>query len=307
MGPWDVLVLGELNADVVVSGGDVEPAFGEVERIAERAALTIGASGAIFACAAARLGLHVGYVGVVGDDPVGRFMLGALAERGVDIGLCRTDPSLPTGLSVILTRPHDRAIVTALGTTEALVADDVPAAALAATRHVHVASLYLQHGLRPGVPSLFAAARRAGATTSMDTNWDPSERWDTLDSVLAQTDVFMPNAAEARRIARADEPEEALDRLAARVGIVAVKLGAQGALARRGDARAAAAPPPVAVVDTTGAGDAFDAGLVAGLLGGRALGEALRLAVACGALSTRAAGGTEAQPTLAEAAGAAGL
>jgi sugar/nucleoside kinase (ribokinase family) len=170
MGPWDVLVLGELNADVVVSGGDVEPAFGEVERIAERAALTIGASGAIFACAAARLGLRVGYVGVVGDDPVGRFMLGALAERGVDVGLCRTDPSLPTGLSVILTRPHDRAIITALGTTEALVADDVPAAALAATRHLHVASLYLQHGLRPGVPALFAAARRAGATTSLDTN-----------------------------------------------------------------------------------------------------------------------------------------
>jgi sugar/nucleoside kinase (ribokinase family) len=307
MGPWDVLVLGELNADVVVSGGDLEPAFGEVERIAERATLTIGASGAIFACAAARLGLRVGYVSVVGDDPVGRFMLGALADRGIDVGLCRTEPSLPTGLSVILTRAHDRAIITALGTTEALVAGDVPSAALAATRHVHVASLYLQHGLRPDVPSLFTAARRAGATTSVDTNWDPSERWDTLDAVLAETDVFTPNAAEARQIARSGAPEEALDALAQRVGTVAVKLGARGAVARRGDERASASPPTVDVVDTTGAGDAFDAGLLAGLLDERPLDEALRLAVACGALSTRAAGGTEAQPTLAEATAAAGL
>jgi sugar/nucleoside kinase (ribokinase family) len=304
---WDLLVLGELNADVVVSGRDVEPVFGEVERIAERATLTIGASGAILACGAARLGLRVGYIGVAGDDPVGRFMLGALADRGVDVSRCRVHPSLPTGLSVILSRPADRAIITALGTTDALVAADVPRDALAAARHVHVASLYLQHGLRPGVADLFAAARSSGATTSVDTNWDPTDRWDALEAVLAQTDVFMPNAAEACRIARADRAADALERLAARVPTVAVKLGAEGALARRGDERASATPPAVEVVDTTGAGDTFGAGLLAGLLGGRPLADALRLAVACGTLSTRAAGGTGAQPTLGEATAAAGL
>ncbi len=305
--PWDLLVLGELNADVVVSGGDVEPVFGQVERIVEHATLTIGASGAIFACAAARLGLRVRYVGVAGEDPVGRFMLGALTDRGVDVGLCRIDPSLPTGLSVILSRPTDRAIITALGTIDALTGADVPAEALAATRHVHVASLYLQHGLRPDVAGLFAAARGVGATTSVDTNWDPSDRWDALAAVLAETDVFMPNAEEACRIARAEDVTEALERLAARVPTVAVKLGAEGAIARRGGEHAAAAAPAVEAVDTTGAGDTFGAGLLAGLLGGRPLAEALRLAVACGTLSTRAAGGTDAQPTLAEATAAAGL
>ncbi len=298
---WDLLVLGELNADVVVSGRDVEPAFGQVERIVDDARLTLGASGAILACGAARLGLSVGYVGVVGDDPVGRFVLDELTARGIDTALCRVHESLPTGLSVILSRPDDRAILTALGTIDALRAADVPADALARARHVHVASLYLQHALRPDVPRLFAAARAAGATTSLDTNWDPSDRWDTLEAALAETDVFMPNAAEARRIARTDDVDEALDRLAGRVGTVAVKLGPGGAVARRGEERAAVRARPVEVVDTTGAGDTFGAGLLAGLLDGRPLAGALRLAVACGTLSTRAAGGTAAQPTLIEA------
>jgi len=303
---FDLLVLGELNADVVVTGDDIEPAFGQVERIADGATLTLGASGAILACGAARLGLRVGYVGMVGDDPAGRFVLDALAARGVDTGACRVHPSLPTGLSVILSRPHDRAIITALGTIEALRAADVPAEALERARHVHVASLYLQHGLRPGVPELFAAARRRGATTSVDTNWDPSDRWDGLGATLAETDVFMPNAAEARRIAGVDEVAAALDALAARVPTVAIKLGADGAIARRGGESARAAAPAADVVDTTGAGDSFGAGMLTGLLAGRPLGEALRLAVACGTLSTRAAGGTGAQPTLDEALAAAG-
>ena len=298
---WGLLVLGELNADVVVSGSDVEPVFGEVERIVDDARLTLGGSGAILACGAARLGLSVAYVGVAGDDAVGRFVLGELTARGIDTSLCRIHDSLPTGLSVILSSPDDRAILTALGTIDALRAVDVPADALARARHVHVASLYLQHALRPDVPGLFAAARRAGATTSLDTNWDPSDRWDTLDAALAETDVFLPNAAEARRIARTDDVDEALDRLAGRFGTVAVKLGAGGAIARRGSERASVRAPEVEVVDTTGAGDTFGAGFLAGLLGGRPLADALRLAVACGSLSTRAAGGTAAQPTLAEA------
>ena len=303
---WDLLVLGELNADVVVSGSDVEPVFGEVERIVDDARLTLGGSGAIFACGAARLGLSVGYVGVAGDDAVGRFVLDELAARGIDTSLCTVHASRPTGMSVILSSPGDRAILTALGTIDALRAADVPAAALARARHVHVASLYLQHALRPDVPRLFAAARRAGATTSLDTNWDPSERWETLESALAETDVFLPNAAEARRIARTEDVDEALDVLAGRFGTVAVKLGADGAIAGRGDERAAARAPTVDVVDTTGAGDTFGAGFLAGLLGGRSLAVALRLAVACGSLSTRAAGGTAAQPTLTEAEAAAG-
>ena len=71
---YDVVVVGELNADLILRG-DVTPAFGQVEKIIDDAALTIGSSSAIFACGAARLGLRVAFIGKVGDDEFGRFML----------------------------------------------------------------------------------------------------------------------------------------------------------------------------------------------------------------------------------------
>lgn len=304
----DILVLGELNADVVVAGDNVTPAFGEVERLVDAASLTLGASGAIFACAAAKLGLSVGYVGCVGDDAVGRFVLDALRDAGIDTQACRVDPDLPTGITVVLSQPQDRAILTALGTTTALTCDDVPSGALEGARHVHVSSYYLQRGLQPGVPGLFERARRFGATTSLDTNWDPTEQWaDGLSPALDHTDVFVPNAAEAMLISGTGAPAAALDALARRVGTVAVKLGRDGAIAKRGSEHAHAAPPPVDVIDATGAGDTFGAGLIAGLLRGWPLADSLKLATACGALATRAPGGTGSQPSLDEAMAAAGI
>ena len=83
----DVLVLGEINPDVVVRATDPTPSFGQVERFVDSIDLVIGSSSAIFACGAARLGLRTAFVGVVGDDPMGRFMLDALRARGVEIRL----------------------------------------------------------------------------------------------------------------------------------------------------------------------------------------------------------------------------
>src|SRR5512144_3092556 len=108
---FDVLVIGELNADLILRG-EVTPAFGQVEKIIDDATLTIGSSSAIFACGAARLGLRVAFVGKVGDDEFGRFVLRELNQRGIDTRGVVIDPALPTGLSVILSRPADRAILT---------------------------------------------------------------------------------------------------------------------------------------------------------------------------------------------------
>jgi len=159
----DILVLGELNPDVIVRGTDPRLEFGQVERLVEAIDLVIGSSSAIFACGAATLGLRVAFVGVVGDDAMGRFMLDAMGARGVDVSACRVDPGTPTGASVILTRGNDRAILTAPGTVPLLRDEDVPDGLVGRARHLHVGSVYLLDVLRPRLAGRFEAARRAGS------------------------------------------------------------------------------------------------------------------------------------------------
>ena len=195
-------------------------------------------------------------------------------------------------------------ILTALGVMDELSAERVDRALLRSARHLHVSSFFLLPGLGSGLAALFTEARAAGLSTSIDPNWDPRGAWDGgLPAVLATTDVLFVNAEEARRIARLDDVDAAARSLAARGCRVVVKCGAEGAFAVWGAEIVRAAAPPATVVDTVGAGDSFDAGFIAAVLAGRGPDDALRLAVACGSLSTRAAGGTAAQPTLAEAEG----
>jgi len=299
----DLLVVGDCNPDLVLRGGDVVPEFGQVERLVEEGQLTVGGSGAITACGAARLGLRTALSSVVGADPLGRFMLGALGERGVDASGVVVRPEARTGVSVVLVRDADRAILTALGTISELTEDLVDRQLLRAARHVHVSSFFLQSALRPGLAELLREARGAGASTSIDTNWDPSEEWDGgLLDLLPEITILFVNAEEARRIAASADAEHAARALSRDShGLVVVKLGAQGALAVIGDQVIRSAAVAVEEVDSVGAGDSFDAGFLAGHLAGRPPEESLRLANACGALSMRAAGGTGAQPTLAEA------
>ncbi|HMO55882.1 MAG TPA: carbohydrate kinase family protein [Roseiflexaceae bacterium] len=303
---YDVLVVGELNADLILRG-DVEPAWGQAEKLLDDATLTLGSSSAIFACGIARLGLKVAFAGLIGDDMLGRFCRDALADRGVDVGGVVVDPAQRTGMTVILQRPDDRAMLTFAGAMAHFGAAHISTDMLRTTRHVHVGSYYMQPTLQPDLPAIFAMAQQAGATTSLDTNWDPAGTWAGLDTLLPVTSCFIPNEGEALAIAGtlAGTPpanvDAALDILAGRVSLAAVKCGANRAIAASGDARADIMPPRVAFVDAVGAGDTFNAGFVYGMLAGWDLADCLRLAVACGSLSTRAAGGTAAQPTLDEA------
>jgi len=303
----DLLVIGEINPDLILGGPDLAPVFGQAEKLVEAATLTVGSSSVIMACGAARLGLCTAFIGVVGNDEFGRFMLEAMQARGVDTSACVIDDALTTGLSVILSQPHDRAILTHLGAISALRADQVKRDMLRRARHLHVGSYFLLDALRPDLPTLYAQAHEMGLSTSLDTNWDPSGEWDGgLAQLLPECDLFMPNAAEAQLIARREGLDAALDMLATHVPTLAVKLGAEGGLARQGETVVHAPSLAVSVVDTTGAGDSFDAGFLYGYLNGWPLEKSLRLACACGSLSTRTAGGTTGQATLSEALAAMG-
>jgi ribokinase len=298
----DLLVVGDANPDLVLRGGDVVPAFGQREKLVEHADLTLGGSGAIMACGAARLGLEVAIAAVVGHDELGRFTRERLRAAGVDDRHVQVADGQLTGLSVGLVREADRAILTAAGAIAALDPDAVPDELLRSARHVHLSSLFLQPLLAAGAARLIERAHDVGASTSIDTGWDPAEQWALPTQALHEVDVLLPNAEEAVRLAGgADDPREAAKALAAAGATVALKLGADGAVAVTADEAVELPAPAVEAVDATGAGDSFDAGFIAAWLEGEGLAAALALGVACGALSTRDAGGTAAQPTLAEA------
>ncbi|MFD4633914.1 carbohydrate kinase family protein [Streptomyces sp. NPDC058284] len=298
---YDLLVIGDANPDVILGPLTDPLAFGQREQLVGSGALTLGGSAAIMACGAARLGLSVAFAGRVGDDDAGRYVRDELTARGVDTRALTLDPALPTPLTVVLTRGDDRAILTSPGTLTAVSGKDVPEDLLTRSRHVHAASYFLQPRLAEDLPGLFGTARAHGATTSLDTQDDPSGAWDrtALDAVLAETGLLLPNAQEARSLAgpKARTPELAARLLATRVPLVAVKNGADGALCHDGQRLTSAPGLTLTPRDTVGAGDSFDAGFVAATLHGHPPYQALRFAAVCGALSTRAHGGTRAQPT----------
>ncbi|WP_344881025.1 carbohydrate kinase family protein [Nonomuraea antimicrobica] len=319
---FDLLVVGDANPDVIVTGAPRHPEFGQREQLVPAAGLVLGGSGAITAYGAARLGLRTAFVGRVGDDPAGAFVLDALRSGGVDVSACVVGPDVPTAMTVVLVDGDDRAILTAPGCLDRLAADDVPPALIERAAHVHVSSYFLQPVLAAGLTGLFGLARAAGASTSLDTNDDPAGRWAGLAEVLPLTDVLLPNEAEALSIARtltaaatpaqgrATRPqagsrdgglERAVRELAARGTLPVVKRGERGALAFADGALVETPARPATVVDAVGAGDSFNAGLLAALLRGLPLRRSMAVAVACGTLSTRAAGGTAAQPTWEEA------
>jgi len=331
-----VLVAGDANLDLVLRG-DVVPRFGQAEQLLDSADLVLGSSAGICAAGLARLDVDTALCARVGDDLFGRETLQLLAARGVDVTEVETADAA-TGLSVILSAPSDRAILTLGGAMALLTAEDVLAAAeRTGATHVHVASFFLVPVMAAGLPGVLAALRERGVTTSLDTNWDPAEQWTGVAECLPHVDVLLPNAAEVVALADAvsgsvsgrsgesggsglgrsasatrrasprvadaqrPKPEEAARLLAARGPTVVVKDGAAGGFAVTPDGTLLrAAPPTVEVVDTTGAGDSFDAGFLAAWTSGLGLAECVRWAACAGALSTRGAGGTGSQATRAE-------
>jgi sugar/nucleoside kinase (ribokinase family) len=226
-----------------------------------------------------------------------------MSARGVDISPVIIREGGQTGMSVILARGSDRAILTFPGLIPALTTEDIPRSLLKRARHLHVASYFLQTGLQTGLAALFEEARDHGMTTSLDPNWDPAERWEGFDTLLRKVDIFLPNENEAVSITKAKTLQQAMLLLNKKTDLAVVKCGAKGACISKGTTDIEVPGLKVEVVDTVGAGDSFDAGYLYGHLNGWGLKKSLALAAVCGSLSTRAAGGVAAQPTLEEALG----
>jgi sugar/nucleoside kinase (ribokinase family) len=296
--PPTILVAGEVNADLVFRGVSPFPTLGQ-EVLVSESELVLGSASAICASGFARLGNRVVFAGKVGDDLFGRFCMEDMARSGIELAHVLVDKEASTGITVSISTGRDRALVTCLGAIAEFAAEEVPDAAFEGASHLHVAGFFLQTRLRSGLPGLFRRARRRGLTTSLDCGHDPSGEWSSgLEEALAEADLFFPNEEEILAISGRQNLEEAL-RSFQGVRVVA-KLGAAGAATLEESALLTVPAPSVNVVDTTGAGDSFDAGFLHAWLRRRPIRECLRYGVAAGSLSTRGLGGTAAQPTIEE-------
>jgi sugar/nucleoside kinase (ribokinase family) len=257
--------------------------------------MTLGSSSAILAHNLAALGMRVGFITRLGDDPLGEIALQRLVERGVDVTRVKRVRGGPsTGVTVLLHHGGKRHILTYPGTMFEMDANDIDLDYLASARHFHLSSLFLHKALQPALPGIFRKLKAAGLTLSLDTNDDPDDRWDSgLEELLGLVNIFLPNEDEACRITGKADAETAIGVLAARVPIVAIKCGKQGALVQAGQERWRLPAESVAPVDTIGAGDSFNAGFLCAYLKGKPPDECAAFGNRTAALSTLRSGGTE--------------
>ncbi|MEK7405896.1 MAG: carbohydrate kinase family protein [Acidobacteriota bacterium] len=289
----DIIVAGEANVDLLMR--EVPPLELGKEKLAKDMDLVLGGSSSITAFNLARLGARVGFVGVVGDDFFGQFVEERLRWAGVDLTCLRRRRGAKTGLTIWHTRGARRAGVTYPGTIELLRAPDVPSAYLERASHLHVGAYFLQKKLHVGAAALFRRAHRLHLTTSLDPNWDPTERWDSgIREVLSQTDIFFPNEEEALRLTGCPAVRGAAEDLGRLVEIVLVKRGARGALVHSGDLTFEMPAARVKAVEMTGAGDSFNAGFLAEWARGASLYKCARAGVEAGARAVTRVGGTAA-------------
>jgi sugar/nucleoside kinase (ribokinase family) len=291
---FDVAVVGELNLDMILSGLPRELQL-EREHLADSLQVTLGSSSAIFAHNLASLGDQVAFHSAIGVDSFGELCLARLREIGVDVSGVQRLGQKQTGLTVILSTGEQRYILTYPGAMAELRFENLNLEHIRSAKHFHLSSYFLQTALRPRIPELFRRMKEAGLSTSLDTNDDPADEWsDDVLEVLQYVDLLLPNTREACKLAKRPDAASAAEVLSAKVPLVVIKCGAEGALARRGQQTFHAAAHQSEFVDAVGAGDSFDAGFIHQFIRGASVEECLRFANTTGALSVTRSGGTEA-------------
>jgi sugar/nucleoside kinase (ribokinase family) len=289
---FDLFLAADLCMDVILQG-NTRPQFHQVEQLIDDYTLELGGSGTITAGQFAKLGGNVGIMAVVGDDPFGHFCKSRLRELNVDTSRVWTDPRQKTGVGFALVEPEDRAILTYLGTIDALKPQDFTDDLKTISRHWHVAGYFLMQRLRGFWPEWLRGLKKQGVTLSLDTNWSPDGNWNDVKELLPLVDIFLPNDAEAKAITGKPDVEQAGRALAAYGCLAVITCGKDGAIAFQGDKvwKSAPDPTPIQFVDATGAGDCFDAGFVRAWQLGWPVEKCLEMGVRCGRANVQAAGG----------------
>jgi sugar/nucleoside kinase (ribokinase family) len=291
---FDVLVVGDLNVDLIMNKINKMPQIGEEQR-ADEMDIVMGGSTAIFACNISKLGSKTEYMCKLGNDSFGRFLLKEMEANHVNTDSIIVDPNLRTGATIIFFIEEDRMMVTYPGAMEHLAADEISDDILTSARHIHTSAIFFQPKLKAGLAGLFERAKKLGLSTSMDTQWDPEEKWNLgLEEVLPHLDFFLPNEDEFIRLAGKPDLDSALDSVAHHNTCFVIKRGAEGVIMLQNGKKTTVSSLPIPkIVDTIGAGDSFNAGFIHAYLNGKDTETCLHEGNRTAAVSIMAAGGVD--------------
>ena len=300
MKKYDIAAIGELNVDIILNGIESEPEIGK-EKFCKDMIVTLGSSTAIFAANAAAMGSKVCFVGLVGRDSFGQLVKSSLEAKGVATHFIG-EGDTPTGATICMNYGEDRANLTYQGSMDVMGFDQIDKSVFKLSQHIHLSSLFMQSALLRDIHKVLDAAAEAGCTVSLDTQWDPMEKW-ALDypKVLPKITVFMPNEKELCALTGKASLEEAIAEVLPYLGgIMLVKCGSKGSLLVKKDGTKKLLPAFLnkEVVDAIGAGDSFNSGFVSAFVKGLSPEECQVTGNLTGAVNTTAAGGTGAFTSL---------
>jgi sugar/nucleoside kinase (ribokinase family) len=291
----EIACLGILVADLIGRPVDQLPPRGRLGLV-DQMTLHIGGCAANTGIDLARLGVKTSVLGKVGRDGLGDFVARTLEAEGIDTRGVVRDRSVNTSSTMVLVDGEgERTFLHYLGGNAVFTEADVDWSVLSESRTLHVAGALVMPGM-DGEPMarILKRAREAGMVTSLDVVWDATGKWmKTLGPCLEHLDFFMPSISEAQAITGRENTEQVAAALRdAGVRTVALKLGEEGCYVSGPDGAFSAPCFRVRAVDGTGSGDAFDAGLLCGILRGWDLEKSARFGCAVGALCVTDVGAT---------------
>jgi sugar/nucleoside kinase (ribokinase family) len=289
-----VLCAGILVVDLFVPPLARLPIAGEL-LVTDDFLMGAGGCAANVAVVLSKLGVRSRVVGKVGRDSFGDFVTSSLAGFGIDVSFIGRSETMGTAKTVIVpVAGEDRRYIHTVGANADLTGHDFTPGAMTGVDVVYLGGYLVLPGLRPAaVVELFDAAHRAGARTLLDVvlPGDTQASMDDLRSILPSVDFFLPNDDEARQLTGEQDPErQAAVFNEAGAETVVITMGAVGLLVRTATETRRVTAPSVEVVDGSGAGDAFAAGLIVGILEGWPLERSLAFASEVGALACTALG-----------------
>jgi ribokinase len=285
----DLTVIGDINLDVISLPLKKYPEK-DKQIILPKFIIQLGGSSAIFASVCSNLGLKTKFISRLGFDFISEFLIREIQRLGVNSRIKRIEGE-EAGITISLTfKDMKRAMITFRGSNANFSKKDFDLEEIEG-EILHVGGFNLLDKLRKDVHEIFSHVRKKGMKTSLDPNWDPKgwtkQRLAELVEILEITDFFFPDYEEGKAITKSKEPRKIVEELL-NLGpkIVALKCGKKGCYVGDKTGIIYAKGFKVKAIQTTGAGDAFDAGFIKAFLSGLSLKECAKFANATGALYT---------------------